>query len=296
VLRTDRFGPAAFAGVAQFARTILDGVVSVTIAPECVSCGSSLQHPLGGPVCASCWSAIRIISGPVCDRCGTPVAQLRSRALVPFRDRSARHAIRGAGRVPEPTESHSVGLRCGRCRQKPGSVARGRAVGPYEGVLRDVIHAFKYDKRRSLGRALGDLLCAQGHEMIAGADFAVPVPLHRRRRRTRGFDQAADLAARLPLPVRRVLRRARATPPQVDLPATRRYRNVAGAFQLRSYVRVGRCRWQASRPLLTGAVVVLVDDVSTTGATLDACAAVLKAGGAAEVRALTVARTLGIVG
>ncbi len=131
-----------------------------------------------------------------------------------------------------------------------------------------------------------------GRAFLEGADLAVPVPLHRTRHRRRGFNQAAELAHRLGLPVREVLRRRRATRSQVELPAAERRRNLVDAFALRRFVRTGRCRWQASRRILDGAVIVVVDDVSTTGATLDQCARVLKAGGARQVRALTAAITV----
>jgi predicted amidophosphoribosyltransferase len=127
----------------------------------------------------------------------------------------------------------------------------------------------------------------------------VPVPLHAARRRSRGFNQARDLAAGLGLPVLEALRRTRATPAQASLTAGARRRNVRGAFALAPASRWGD-GWRASRgeriALMAGAVygrvVVLVDDVVTTGATLEACAAVLRAAGAADVRAVTVARAV----
>jgi ComF family protein len=119
----------------------------------------------------------------------------------------------------------------------------------------------------------------RGADVLAGAACAIPVPLHRSRRRQRGFNQAADLARYVGLPVVNALRRARATPTQTGLPAAQRHRNVRDAFSATP---------AAAR--LPGAIVVLVDDVSTTGATLDACARVLKEAGVSEVRALTAAR------
>jgi predicted amidophosphoribosyltransferase len=100
------------------------------------------------------------------------------------------------------------------------------------------------------------------------------------RRYTRGFNQAQELASHLGLPLVHALRRARRTPPQADLPEARRHANVRGAFRLRR------------RATVNGLVIVLVDDVSTTGATLDACAAALLEAGAAEVRGLTAAKAV----
>ena len=125
---------------------------------------------------------------------------------------------------------------------------------------------------------------AAGLDLLSDADCAVPVPLHPWRRVTRGFNQAADLAARLELPVVHALWRTRATAPQTGLTAIRRRQNVRGAFSL------SPLPWHRQRhALIADRVVVLVDDVKTTGATLEACAQVLQRAGAREVRALTVA-------
>ena len=141
-----------------------------------------------------------------------------------------------------------------------------------------LLHALKYERRRSLAKPLGELMRRSGAELLQDADVIVPVPLHARRRRTRGFNQAEELARHLGIPVLRALRKVRATASQADLPAARRHANVRNAFAL---------RWKVD---VRGLRIVLVDDVSTTGATLDACARVLLHAGAAEVRALTAAR------
>jgi ComF family protein len=161
-------------------------------------------------------------------------------------------------------------------------VDRARAVGAYDGALRAIVHALKYEGRRSLAKPLADLMRIRGADMLAGAEYVVPVPLHPSRRRERGFNQAADLARHLGLPTCHALARIRETRTQTDLPAAARHRNVSGAFALapRAAARVSE------------RVIVLVDDVSTTGATLEACAVVLKEAGAKEVRALTAARVV----
>ena len=109
---------------------------------------------------------------------------------------------------------------------------RARAVGGYDGALRAIVHALKYEGRRSLAQPLAELMRIRGADMLTGADWAVPVPLHPSRRRERGFNQAADLARHLGVPVRQALRRHRATRTQTGLPAARRHRNVRGAFAL----------------------------------------------------------------
>jgi len=169
---------------------------------------------------------------------------------------------------------------CPRCRRISGALPV-RVVGPYEGRLRDVLHTFKYDGRRSLAPRLGELMKVRGAVVLAGAEIVVPVPLHPSRRRERGFDQAADLARHVGLPVVRALGRIRPTAVQASLPAGRRHANVRDAFALAP---------AATR--LRGRVVVLVDDVSTTGATLEACARALSAAGPREIRALTAARVV----
>lgn len=117
-----------------------------------------------------------------------------------------------------------------------------------------------------------------GAEVLSGADLVVAVPLHRSRERARGFNQARELGRHLGLPVVEALVRTRRTPPQAELSAARRHANVRGAFEYRQGIDV------------KDRTIVLVDDVSTTGATLSACARPLLDAGAAEVRALTAAR------
>jgi ComF family protein len=156
----------------------------------------------------------------------------------------------------------------------------------YEGPLRSILQAFKYDGRRSLAVPLGRLLREAGSSVLDGADAVVPVPLHPWKRLRRGFNQSADLARTLGPPVRRVLRRTRPTRAQAGLTPAARRTNVAGAFALAHWP------WRSRRSGVTDQILVLVDDVVTTGATLDACARVLKAAGAREVRTLTLARAL----
>jgi ComF family protein len=203
-----------------------------------------------------------VILAPTCAACRTPLPEPSRGALCQFCwDAIALHRPDISDLPPRPSLLSSSG-----------------AIGAYEGRLRDAIHALKYDGRRSLARPLGELMRECGGGVLDSADLVVPVPLHFRRHYARGFNQAEDLARALGLPVTRALRRRRHTPSQTDLPADARHLNVRNAFRLRSRAGVaGRC-------------IVLVDDVSTTGATLEACARVLLTHGAREVRALTAAR------
>lgn len=204
-----------------------------------------------GPRCAACAGALDApADGPVCGTCWSLV-----RPLPPFFGTAA----------SEP-------LSC------------WRAAGEYEGALREIIHVFKYDERRSLAGPLGRLMLHAGAGILDDASCAVPVPLHPWRRVRRGFNQSTDLAGRLGVPVVHALWRRRATAPQSGLPADARRRNVRDAFRLSPLLSRG-----ARETLLADRIIVLVDDVRTTGATLDACAAVLIDAGAREVRALTAA-------
>jgi ComF family protein len=159
-----------------------------------------------------------------------------------------------------------------------------QAAGEYDGSLREIIHAFKYDGRRSLAVPLAALMSNAAGELLRRADLVVPVPLHPWRRLRRGFNQAEDLAVHFGVPVCRALWRTRATAPQTKLDPAQRRRNVRHAFRRSPFVRASRLR---------DAHVVLVDDVRTTGATLQACARALKEAGVREVTALTVARASG---
>ncbi len=234
----------------------VDALLSVVLAPSCAACRETLDHPTEGPVCAACWASILPLTPPLCDACGDPLPSWRT-ISIPL-------------------------ARCPRCRRARRLIDRARAVGAYDGALRAIVHALKYDGRRSLARPLGRLMRQRGADLLEGAACAVHVPLHPSRRRHRGFNQAADLARHLGVPSVAALKRLRATPAQTGLPAAQRHRNLRGAFAV---TRAGRA--------LAGSIVVLVDDVSTTGATLDACARVLKEAGVVEVRALTAARVVG---
>ena len=148
-----------------------------------------------------------------------------------------------------------------------------------------MVHLLKYERRHTLAVRLGDLMRQYGTAVLADADYVVPVPLHARRRRARGFNQAAELAAQLDLPVVHALRRTVATRPQTALPAAHRRRNVAGVFAPARAIG-----WRPAASRIRGARVVVVDDVVTTGATVESCARVLRQLGAREVRVLTLAR------
>jgi competence protein ComFC len=167
------------------------------------------------------------------------------------------------------------------CRGRIRSLTRLRSAAAYEGPLEKALHRLKYEGRRPraapLARLLAERLAVEG----LAAEAIAWVPLHRARLRRRGYNQAEllgrELAGLCALPVLEGLERVRDTPPQVGLDRLRRQANVDGAFGWRGGA--------LARP-----TVLLVDDVATTGSTLDACAAVLRLAGAGPVIGLTVAR------
>lgn len=218
--------------------------------PHCAAC-----QRFGAWLCADCLGEIEKIEPPVCRHCGLPQA--------------------GDGGV----------VVCNRCQASPLQLDGLRSYAIHSGPLRKAIHQFKYEDLRALASLLGQLM-ADGWRRLAPPDLELdavaPVPLHRNRQRQRGFNQAAllarELGACLQLPVvEDALVRSRATAPQVDLNVEERRTNVHGAFQ---------CRGNS----LSGVRVLLVDDVCTSGATLESACLALRSAGATAVWACTLTR------
>jgi ComF family protein len=235
--------------------------VRLLLAPHCAVCRTWLDRPLAGPVCTHCWRSVQRLAPPWCVVCGDALA-------------------RNAAAVAE----------CPRCRRQPPRFALARSAGVYDGTLREIVHALKYGGLRALARPLGALMREAGGTLLEDADAVVPVPLDPWRRLGRGFNQADDLACELGLPVLRVLRRRRHGRPQSGLPASRRRANVRGSFAIRR--GPSGLGWAGGPAFARGSVFVLVDDVMTTGATLDDCSRALIEAGAGAVRALTAARAV----
>lgn len=222
--------------------------------PRCAGCGAR-----GAWLCSACVARIQPLAVQPCAGCHRPLADVT------------------AGRCPACAALHDDGL------------AGVLILARYEDPLRRAIHAFKYRGQRGLAEPLGRLLAHQAAELAGRVDVVVPVPLHAARVRQRGYNQAALLAAvcaeqlRLPL-AGDVLRRTRATRPQVGLHAAQRHTNVAGAF-----TATPRATPRAAHGL-AGKRVLLVDDVTTSGATLRAAARELLGAGAASVWGLALAQ------
>jgi ComF family protein len=212
------------------------------------------------PRCVGC----RRIGAWLCAECLSQIPRVEPPFCVQCGDRAAADGL------------------CARCHASPLQIERIRAAVYFEGALREAIHHLKYRGRTALVKPLGSLMTAYWQQHPMPADVVVPVPLHATRLRERGYNQAAllarELAQRAELPVNeRTLVRKRATAPQVELGARERRENVHDAF--------GCCDGALAEKR-----VLLIDDVCTTGATLEACAIALRESGAHNVQALTLAR------
>ncbi len=237
--------------------------IRVLFEPGCAGCQQLLETPLRRAICDACWGGIEPVAAPFCEICGD---ELHGRA--------------------------ALAPRCERCSRHPPAFSMARSAGRHDGPMRELVHALKYQGRRLLAEPLGTLLLAAGRDVLASADAVVPVPLHPIRSMRRGFNQADDLARQLKLPVWRVLRRRRHGPSQTSLPASERRRNLETHFGLSLRAMAASRAARSGRSRVHGSKLVLIDDVMTTGATLEACARVLMDAGAVDVRALTVARAV----
>jgi ComF family protein len=235
-----------------FGHAMLDLVVP----PHCATCDQLVSDP--GLFCTACFNRVGFVTEPCCETCGVMFA----------------YAGQGG---PEG--------RCPSCRAAPPGFSRARAAFRYDDYARRLILPFKHADRTDLARVLAGHMARVGAPLLREADVLVPVPLHPRRLFQRRYNQAAILAASVAKASGRAvlqdgLIRRRETPPLADKTATERYAALDGAFA----VRPRRAREFAGRR------VVLVDDVMTSGATANACAAVMKAAGAADVSVLVAAR------
>ena len=225
--------------------------------PRCLNCQAMVEGDAA--LCPACWPLFDFLAPPLCESCGFPFEY-----------------------DPGPEDA-----RCAACHAHPPHFDRARSVLVYGETSRRLILDFKHGDRTWPAPSFGRWLARAGGELVAQADLAVPVPLHRSRLYARRYNQASLLALALGrvtgLPVEpELLTRHRPTPPQGRMSASARRRNVQGAFRLRG----------GFEELVQGKRILLVDDVLTTGATAGECARVLKRAGAETVDLLTLARVV----
>jgi ComF family protein len=250
---------STFARVAQFGHTALRAALDAVLPPLCAVCRAPLAD--AGGLCPACWARMSFIAQPWCERLGIPFAN-----------------------DPGP------GVLSMEAIADPPSYGRARAAVRYDDVARDLVHRLKYGDRLDLATAMGRWMARTGRDLLDDADALVPVPLHWRRLWGRRFNQAAALAraASVTAPTRRIpvltaaLKRRRATTQQVGLSRSARAVNVQGAFMVT----------EEGKAAIHGKKIVLVDDVLTSGATVDACARTLLRAGAGNVDVLVFARVV----
>lgn len=235
---------------------VLSGLLDLLLPHRCLSCDTGVSE--GPGLCPPCWAKVRFVEAPYCQSCGRPFEI-------------------------DPQD----GLLCAACIADEPLFDRARAAMIYDEASRPLVTGFKYADRTDFARAFGGWLSRAGRDILEEADYLVPVPLHPWRLWMRRYNQAGILAAAVSretlVPVLYDgLLRVRHTRQQVGLTASRRRRNVAGAFKVNPK-RAGD---------LKDAHIVLIDDVVTSGATVSACLRVMKRQKPASLSVLSLARTI----
>jgi ComF family protein len=249
-------GPVRRGGrVAAVLRASLARVLDVALPQLCATCREPVD---GAGLCPACWSKLSFIAPPYCERLGIP---------FPF--------------------DGGPGLLSMEAIADPPAYHRARAAVRYDDISSKLVHALKYGDRLDLAPTMGRWMANAGRELLADADALVPVPLHWRRQWMRRFNQSALLAEIIGKVSGRVvlhgaLKRVKATPQQVGLGKSGRAENVQGAFRVPA----------EGKAEVAGRKLVLVDDVLTSGATVDGCARALLRGGAAAVDVVVFARVV----
>ncbi len=231
-------------------------VLDALLPPQCLACAAPVDRT--DRLCAPCWTGVNWIDEPLCVACGLPFDY-----------------------------DVGSGALCGACMARRPAYARARAVMRYDEHSRSLLLAFKHADRTQAAPAFGAWMARAGEPLLAQADVVAPVPLHRLRLLSRRYNQAALLARATARAggvavAPDLLKRTRRTPSQAGLSLAGRRENVRGAFALR----------RGREGLVEGRRVVLIDDVMTTGATVEACARMLSRAGALGVDVLTLARVV----
>src|SRR5580658_11370699 len=238
--------PRRLRRAAEAARAVLRTALDLALPPLCAACREPVE---GKGLCPACWSKLSFITRPYCERLG-----------IPF--------------VYDPWP----GILSMEAIASPPAYNRARAAVRFDEISRALVHALKYGDRLDLAPMMGRWISNAGREILAEADALVPVPLHWRRLWARRFNQSAMLAAaisaesRVPIAAG-ALKRVKATAQQVGLTRSERASNVQGAFKVP----------EESKAAVSNRRFVLVDDVLSPGATVEACARALNRAGAATV-------------
>lgn len=250
--------PSPFARFGAKLRAAGGRTLNVALPPLCPACRQVVRE---NGLCATCWGKLSIIAPPYCERLGIPFAY-----------------------DPGP------GVLSMQAIADPPSYGRARAAVCYDEIGRTLVHAFKYGDRLELAPLMGRLIARAGQKLLSEADALVPVPLHWRRLWMRRFNQSALLAKAIShtsgVPVaEHALKRVKPTAQQVGLSKSERARNVQGAFRVPPKAKIA----------VAGRRLIIVDDVQTSGATVDACARTLLRAGALNVDVLVFARVVDAV-
>jgi ComF family protein len=241
------------ANVADKVRALLHAALDVALPRLCAVCREPVE---GEGLCAACWSKLSFITRPYCERLG-----------IPF--------------VYDP----GPGILSMEAIADPPAYNRARAAVRFDEISRALVHALKYGDRLDLAPMMGRWISRAGRELLADADALIPVPLHWRRLWTRRFNQSAMLAAAVsgasgvPM-VTDALKRVKATVQQVGLSRTERAANIQGAFRVP----------EQGKAAVVGCRLIVLDDVLTSGATVEGCARALLRAGARNVDVLVFAR------
>ena len=244
----------------QIFNPLVNSLLSVFFPTSCSLCQSVVEELSLGVICQSCWKAVNPFRGVLCSLCGYGFPSTNIQSATPL---------------------------CGGCRRSLFLFDFARAYAPFEDPFKEIIHQFKYRSHPSLARPLARLLLSvyQSNLDQLSADLIIPVPLHKSRERERGFNQAIELArhfaqlTRIPVPSR-LLVRTKPTKVQAGLSRRERRINLRGAFEVSESGKI------------KDKTLLLIDDVFTTGATINECAKILRDHGARRINVLTLARVI----
>jgi len=238
--------------IGNLARNIVD----LILPPQCISCRSVIDS--AGNICAGCWKQLNFISEPLCEACGYPF----------------------------PYEAPGIKF-CAACARKAPPFDRARAALCYDEQSKRLVTGLKFSDKTHQAPTFSKLMAVSGNALITESDCIIPVPLHRIRLFMRRYNQAALLALGLaklsdkPVIYDLLVRKIN-TPPQMSLNRNQRLKNVKSAFGINDKYK----------EKVKGKSVLLIDDVMTTGATIESCAKILKKSGAWRVNVLTLARVV----